>query len=188
MNLTSAALAIAFLVTVAAALLCTAVFALFGNPSSHAWKKRRQNVVNGFRLAGGVLLGIALVGSLVACSGIAFGTIQSARLSKVTAFFIALGSLALTLSMIQRWAKYFVGWVGYSVLNGLLMVSSGHLVNNSSILVPRWWSISGTALSFLSALEHFQCRCIVDYGEALRQTGNGEIVWGRSAAQTAAGP
>src|SRR5271157_1562838 len=37
-------------------------------------------------------------------------------------------------------------------------------------------------------LEQFQCRCIVDSGETLRQTGNGEIVWGRSAAQAAAGP
>src|SRR5271157_4078634 len=37
-------------------------------------------------------------------------------------------------------------------------------------------------------LEQFQCRCIVECGETLRQTGNGEIVWGRSAAQAAAGP
>jgi hypothetical protein len=37
-------------------------------------------------------------------------------------------------------------------------------------------------------LEHFQYRCIVDCGETLRQTGKGEIVWGRSAAQGAAGP
>src|SRR5271165_745635 len=36
-------------------------------------------------------------------------------------------------------------------------------------------------------LEHFQRRCIVDSGETLRQTGNGEMVWGRSAAQAAAG-
>jgi hypothetical protein len=25
-------------------------------------------------------------------------------------------------------------------------------------------------------LEHFQCRCIVDPGETLRQTGDGEII------------
>src|SRR5271157_3574102 len=40
----------------------------------------------------------------------------------------------------------------------------------------------------VGGLEQFQCRCIVDSGETLRQTGNGEIVWGRSAAQAAAGP
>ena len=54
--------------------------------------------------------------------------------------------------MIRHWAKHFAGWVGYSLLNGLLMVSTGHLVNNPSILVPRWWSISATALMFTSAL------------------------------------
>src|SRR5271165_3145569 len=32
-----------------------------------------------------------------------------------------------------------------------------------------------------SRLEQFQCRCIVDCGETPRQTGNGEIVRGRSA-------
>jgi integrase len=55
-------------------------------------------------------------------------------------------------SMIRHWAKHFAGWVGYSVLNGLLMVSTGHLVNNPSVLVPRWWSISATVLMFTSAL------------------------------------
>jgi hypothetical protein len=38
-----------------------------------------------------------------------------------------------------------------------------------------------------SRLEHFQRRCIVDCGETLRQTGDGEMVWRRSAAQAAAG-
>src|SRR5271157_2694440 len=37
-------------------------------------------------------------------------------------------------------------------------------------------------------LEHFHRRCIVDCGETLRQTDNGEIVWGRPAAEAAAGP
>ena len=36
-------------------------------------------------------------------------------------------------------------------------------------------------------LEHFQARCIADCGETLRRTDNGEIVWGRSAAQACGG-
>src|SRR5271157_5467091 len=39
-----------------------------------------------------------------------------------------------------------------------------------------------------NGLEQFHRRCIVDCGETLRQTDNGEIVWGRPAAQAAAGP
>jgi hypothetical protein len=54
--------------------------------------------------------------------------------------------------MIDHWARYFAGWVGYSVLNGLLMLTSGHLVNNPSIPVPRWWSLSAIAMAVVTAL------------------------------------
>jgi membrane protease YdiL (CAAX protease family) len=46
---------------------------------------------------------------------------------------------------------------------------------------------AGVLLGAAYVLEHFQCRCIVNCGETLRQTSNGEMVWGRSAAQAAAG-
>ena len=140
------------LVVVAMALLCAGLYALFGKPSRHAGKKRKQNVVNGFQLGGGIVLGIILMGSLVACSQTALGIGQSTRLSRVAAFFIAVASLVLIFSMIHHWAKHFAGWVGYSAWNGLFMVSSGHLVNNPSILVPRWWSVSATVLIFTSGL------------------------------------
>jgi hypothetical protein len=47
----------------------------------------------------------------------------------------------------------------------------------------------GTSMapSILEGLEHFHRWCIVDSGETLRQTGDGEIVCRRSAAQAAAG-
>lgn len=147
-----AVFAVAVLVLGGAALVFAAVYALVGKPSSREGKKRKRNVVNGFQLAGGILLGIALMGALIGCSQIAFGIIQSTRLSKVAALLIALVSVTLIFWMTRRWAKHFAGWVGYSVLNGLLMVSSGHAVNNPSILVPRWWAISSTVVMFVSAL------------------------------------
>jgi len=147
-----AIIAVAALVLVATALVGAGLYALFGKPSSHDGKQRKQHVINGFQLGGGIVLGIILMGSLVGCSQIAFGIIESGRLSRITALFIALGSLALIFSMIRYWAKHFAGWIGYSVLNGLLMASTGHLVNNPSILVPRWWSISATVLMFTGAL------------------------------------
>jgi hypothetical protein len=58
------------------------------------------------------------------------------------------------------------------------------------LINPLPWAIRRTASWKLPtrSLEQFQCGCIVDSGETLRQTGNGEIVRGRSAAQAAAGP
>jgi hypothetical protein len=141
-------IAVAALVLVATALVGAGLYALFGKPSSHDGKQRKQHVIHGFELGGGIVLGTILMGSLVGCSQIAFGIVESGRLSRIAALFIALASLGLILSMIRHWAKHFAGWVGYGVLNGLGMASTGHLVNNPSILVPRWWSISGTVLMF----------------------------------------
>ena len=89
--------------------------------------------------------------AVVGSSAVAFG-LHPSRLPRAMALGIALASLAAIFSMIQRWAKYFAGWIGYSVLNGLLMLSSGHLVNNPSIAVPRWWSLSAIGMALLSAV------------------------------------
>jgi hypothetical protein len=154
MTFSGSGVVVAVLVIVIAALVCAALYAVFGKPSSHNGRKRKQQVVNGFRLAGGILLGLVLMGLLVGLSEVAFGTATATNSvpKRVLAAIVALSALSAIALMVQRWAKYFAGWVGYSVLNGLLMVSSGHLVNNAAILVPRWWSISCTILMFTSAL------------------------------------
>jgi hypothetical protein len=147
-----AVIAVVTLILVATALVGAGLYAMFGKPTSHDGKQRKQHVIHGFQLGGGIVLGIILMGSLVAFSQIAFGIVESGRLSRTMALFIALASLLLIFSMIRHWAKHFAGWVGYSVLNGLLVAATGHLVNNPSILDPRWWSISATVLMFTSAL------------------------------------
>jgi hypothetical protein len=131
--------AVFFLAVITTALACTALYAIFGRPTNQRGKARKQQLVSGFQLAGGVLLGFALMTAVVGSSAVAFGGLHPSRLPRAMALGIALVSLAAIFSMIQRWAKYFAGWIGYSVLNGLLMLSSGHLVNNPSIAVPRWW-------------------------------------------------
>lgn len=145
-------IAVAVLVLAATALVGAGLYALLGKPSTHEGKQRKEHVIHGFQLGGGIVLGSILMGSLVGCSQIALGIVEPGRLSRISALFIALASLCLIFSMIRHWAKHFAGWVGYSVLNGLLMTTTGHLVNNPSILVPRWCSISGTVLTFTSAL------------------------------------
>src|SRR5271166_4516019 len=67
--------------------------------------------------------------------------------------------------------------------------SSEHDTGNWNGKLQLRHFVSGcNPLDHSACLEHFQRWCIVDSGETLRQTGNGEMVWGRSAAQTAAGP
>jgi len=54
--------------------------------------------------------------------------------------------------MIQRLAKYFAGWLGWGVLNGLLMASTGHLVNDPAIAVRRSVALAMSALCIVTVL------------------------------------
>jgi hypothetical protein len=48
----SAAFAVLILALIGGALVYAALYAIFGRPSGHKGKKRKQEVVTGFRLAG----------------------------------------------------------------------------------------------------------------------------------------
>jgi hypothetical protein len=138
---------------VVAAVVFAAAYAIFAMPRSRTGRKRQQEVINGFRLTGGILLGFLLMSMLVVGTGVALFGLQSSRLSSkplaLTLAVVAFGSIAL---MVQRWAKYFAGWIGYGVLNGLIMISSGHLVNNPAVRVSRPLAVTMTVLTLLSAL------------------------------------
>ncbi|MCU1285239.1 MAG: hypothetical protein JWO13_1589 [Acidobacteriales bacterium] len=108
-------------------------------------KQQKREVVNGFRLVGGIFLGCFLIGSLVVGFGETFGTIRDSNLSSLTrpgAFAVALCSFAAIALTVQRWAKYFAGWVGFGVLNSLIIASSGHALNNPSIHVGCGFALS----------------------------------------------
>ena len=146
----SAAIGIGILAAIFAALVCAALYAVFGKPTSHAGEKRKQEVVNGFRLAGGFLLGFVLMGILVGCAGIAFGIAPSARVSRPPAAAIAFSAFILISLMVQRWAKYFAGFIAWGVLNSLIMASNGHLLNNPAIPVRRLYALTMSALCLVS--------------------------------------
>jgi hypothetical protein len=63
-----AIITVAALVLVATALVGAGLYALFGKPTSHDGKQRKQHVIHGFQLGGGIVLGIILSESLVGCS------------------------------------------------------------------------------------------------------------------------
>ena len=103
---------VAALALVATALICAGLYALLGKPTSYGGKQRKHQVIHGFQLGGGIVLGTILMGALVGCSQIVFGIAEPGKLSRTAAIVIALISLLLIFSMIRFWAKHFAGWVG----------------------------------------------------------------------------
>ena len=136
----------------ALALLLAAAYALFGRPGSAEGKKRQREIANGFMLAGGVVLGILLGASLVGGIGTAFFGLHSRISSKPIAFLVAAASFYFIAFFVQRWAKYFAGWMAWSVLSALMMASSGHLVNNPSVPVPRSMALAMAGLMVVTVV------------------------------------
>jgi len=153
-------LALVFLLLVAAGLVLAALYAIYGKPTTAKGKERKRHVVNGFQIGGGILLGFVLVGTFVAAVGVGFFGTKSEPAplgfsSRPLAFGLAAVSLTFIALLVQRWAKYLGGWIGYGALNGLLMASSGHLLSNPAIPVRRSWALMMTGVAILSA---FLCR------------------------------
>jgi hypothetical protein len=93
-----------------------------------------------------------LVGTFVVGVGVGFLGTSARFSSKPLAIGLAAISLTLIFLMVQQWAKYLGGWIGYGALNGLLMASSGHLVNNPAIPVSRPWALMITGIAIISAV------------------------------------
>lgn len=149
----AATLAALILALVGGALVSAALYALFGKPSTSRGKNRKQEVINGFQLAGGILLGCVLMGSFVSLAGIAFGTAPpSPVVSRPIAGIIAVASLTFIALMVQRWAKHFAGWIAWGILNSLIMASSGHLLNNPAIPIKRSLALTMAGLCFVTVL------------------------------------
>lgn len=151
--MSTAKIATLVLAAVALAVLFAAVYAVFGEPHSAESKKRHRYVINGFAIAGGILLWALLVGCLVIGIGIAFFGIESSRVtSKTMALVLASASFAVIALFVQRWAKYFAGWMAWSVFNALVMASSGHMLNNPSVPVPRSVALTMAALMLITVV------------------------------------
>ncbi len=136
---------------VIAGIVCAAMYAIFARPSTDEGKKRRREITNGFRLAGGIVLGILLMTGFVFGAHIAlFG--GSPRVSRSVAAMIAAVSFGFIALTVQRWARYFAGWVAYGILNSITMALSGHVLNNPSVPVARWYALATAAVYVASVL------------------------------------
>lgn len=149
------------LASIGVALVCAAFYALFGRPSSDKGKKHKQEVISGFRLAGGILLGMALMGLLVFGAATAFGSTEGTDITPVRrlgAPAAALLSLFLITITVQRWAKYFAGWIVWGVLNALITASTGHLLSNPSIPSSRRGALALAGLFSIQVLATIRFR------------------------------
>ena len=155
----TATIALLVLGVLAFALLWAGAYALFGKPRSPEWKSRHRHIKNGFVIAGGIVLGAILVGFLIVGLGIAFFGIQSSRISsKPVAFLIAVASFCLIASFVGSWAKYFAGWMVWGVLGALRMASTGHLLNDSSVSVPRSVALITAGLMVITVIASIRFR------------------------------
>lgn len=143
---------ILFLACIATGLLGAAAYAVFGRPSSRAGKRRKKQVVNGFRLAGGALLGMFLMTGFVWGTAIAFGRVHAGGVSPPAAAVLAAAAFLAIALTAQRWAKYFVGFVVFGVLNSLTMAATGHFLNKPSMPVSRAVSLTVAAVYLLTVL------------------------------------
>jgi hypothetical protein len=146
----SAAAAILVLTLIGAALVYAAFYALFGKPSTAQGEKRRREVINGFQLAGGILLGLVLMSTLIAFTAAAFKA--NSQGWRIFAGVAAVSELIVIGLMVQWWAKYFGGFIAWGILNSLIMASSGHLLNNPSIPVKRSMALIMAGLCLVSVL------------------------------------
>lgn len=136
---------------IAAALISAAMYAAFATPSDGTAKKRKLQIVDGFRVAGGILLGIFLMTCVVYGANFAIlgGSPRVSRPIAAVAALIAFGLIAL---MVQRWAKYFAGFAIWGVYNSLHVATTGHAVKNPSVPVNRWYALGIGAVYLFSVL------------------------------------
>ncbi|HEV2615335.1 MAG TPA: hypothetical protein VGU63_01855 [Candidatus Acidoferrales bacterium] len=100
-----------------------------------------QQVKSGFRRAGAWLLGMAWFGLVIWGMENAFGTeanfSEGRHPSRVLGYCILATAAAIFIVTANRWKRVFPGIMLAATLGALLELEHGHIVNNSSVLIPR---------------------------------------------------
>lgn len=149
----SEVLAITLLLVVASALAWAATYAAFGHPSSREGKQRKQHIVNGFRLGGGIIAAFLVMSALIASVRVGIFGIPARFTSKTLALVLGSVSIAIIWTTVRRWGKYLAGWVGYSTIPALFAAFSGHLYGRS---IPQSFSWTYVGISVLTVFASFR--------------------------------
>jgi hypothetical protein len=99
--------------------------------------KRRgklAEVKSGLRLTATMLLGGAWLGLVFAGMAIAFIPPRS----PVTGWLILVIAALIMIATMDRWVKALPGILGYGTFGGLLMIVSGHLLNQPWVGITRF--------------------------------------------------
>ena len=111
---------------------------------------RRAEIGRGFRLAGAWLFfGVWLC---LIFGGLGTLASSSARFPPIVGWLALALAAVIALVTMDRWVKVLPVFLAYGVLNGLFMVATGHLVNDSSKGIPRGTAVALTLLGVGSAL------------------------------------
>lgn len=140
-------LGLCLLMIAAGALGGVGVYALIGKPTSSDGKKRKRQIISGFSLGGGIVLGILLFAILVASIDAVFFGAQSGLQSKPLAIFLGCMSLGIIALTVHRWGKYLAGWIGYGILPALIASSSGFSHGRP---ISRSYALSCAGLSMVT--------------------------------------
>jgi hypothetical protein len=89
---------------------------------------------NGLRLAALILVGFVIAAMFFAGAGFLFFPSVHSRWFGAISLIISMPIMVLT---INRWIKVMAGFLGLAVLNGLLSISSGHVLANPSMPISR---------------------------------------------------
>lgn len=112
-------------------------------------KSRKEQLISGFRIAALGISGFVVFGLLLWSAGVVFGRLEGPKGPAWMALLVAVGVTAYT---VDRWRKALPGLLLLGAFNALVMASSGHMINNPKIAVPREVSISAALLLVTSSI------------------------------------
>jgi hypothetical protein len=94
-----------------------------------------------------MLLGFAVGLTLV--TGV--HSLQATRLHSATGWICTIGPSLVVILTVDRWVKVMPGILSYATLAGVIVTSTGHLLNQPHSLIPRWQAAALTILLAVSA-------------------------------------
>ena len=105
---------------------------------------RWSDVGNGFRLAASWLLFVVWLGLVFG----GLGTVSStdSRFPPLVGWLALVIAAVTAVATMERWVKVLPAFLAYGVLNGVIMLTTGHLVNDASKRIPRSSAIAITLL------------------------------------------
>jgi len=106
---------------------------------------RRAEIGSGFRLAASWLSFGAWL--FLVFGGLATLSSQEARFPRIVGWLALALAVLIAFVTMERWVGALPAFLAYGVLNGLMMIGTGHVVNDASKTIPRGTAVAMTLLA-----------------------------------------